>query len=291
MRCAAALPRSNRAAGLRSRGPVAQPGGEFPRVAALGRLRRGEVIVADPGRVGAAVEQQLGGARCPPWAAHHSALSRSSWVAVALASSSRTRSRSPSAAACHRVVPAPRSSSRRAAFHWPKATASAIGVPPPMTARGLDVGAGVEQRVERLDVVAAGRPVQRRLAVRPGEPRVDVGARGDQRPDLRRRLGHVAGPVGDHVQQRLDCRQRARRCAMAQRRVLVEEVPERRGVAGSDHSATRRASGESGRSRGVSCSRGSPAPPDVVARRHGRSIPAGCGGLSNWCTGAVRSSG
>ena len=40
---------------------------------------------------------------------------------------------------------------------------------------GFDVGAGVQERVERVDVVAAGRPVQGRLAVRAGKARVDVG--------------------------------------------------------------------------------------------------------------------
>ena len=66
---------------------------------------------------------------------------------------------------------------------------------------GLDVGARIEQRVERLDVVAARGPVQRSLGVRTGEARVDVGAGGDQRTDLGGRLGDVAGPVGDDVQQ------------------------------------------------------------------------------------------
>jgi hypothetical protein len=66
----------------------------------------------------------------------------------------------------------------------------------------LDVSARVEQRVERLDVVAARRPVQRGLGVRAGEARVDVGASRDKRADLGRRLGRVAGPVGDDVQQR-----------------------------------------------------------------------------------------
>jgi hypothetical protein len=44
--------------------------------------------------------------------------------------------------------------------------------------------------------------VQRRLGVRPGEARVDGGARGDQHADLGRGIGHLSGPVGDDVQQR-----------------------------------------------------------------------------------------
>jgi hypothetical protein len=70
----------------------------------------------------------------------------------------------------------------------------------------------------------------------PNEPRVEVGARGNQRPDLRRRLGNLARPVGHQVQQRsglpaagvVDAR-------MVQLGVLVEELLERCRVAGADH--------------------------------------------------------
>src|SRR5919201_371502 len=72
--------------------------------------------------------------RCPPWQAHQKALVISSCVGCAAAvASSRTRGISPVAAACQRFALAPRSSSRRAAFHCPKATASGSAVPPSMT--------------------------------------------------------------------------------------------------------------------------------------------------------------
>ena len=48
---------------------------------------------------------------------------------------------SPSAAACQRLVRAPRSTSRYAARHCPKATASAKGGPPSMTEPAISVSA------------------------------------------------------------------------------------------------------------------------------------------------------
>ena len=48
---------------------------------------------------------------------------------------------------------------------------------------GVDVGAGANQQVGRLDVIAIDRPVQRRGAVHLG--RVDVGVLLEQRPKRR----------------------------------------------------------------------------------------------------------
>ena len=66
----------------------------------------------------------------------------------------------------------------------------------------LDVRTGVEQRVENLDVVAAGGPVQRGLGVGAVEAGVDVGAGGDEHADDGGSVGVVAGPVSGDVQQR-----------------------------------------------------------------------------------------
>ena len=113
-----------------------------------------------------------------------------------------TRSVIPSAAASQGDTAAPRSTSTRAAAHCANAVASLSGVPPPMTAPGASMSApGVEQGGHRLDVVAAGGPVQGRLGVLAREARVDVGTGRDQGGD---RVGHVRqvpGPVGGHVQQ------------------------------------------------------------------------------------------
>ena len=95
--------------------------------------------------------------RCPPWHAHHKAWvissgggasgreGRGAHEVNADAPSSEkcfsTRSISPNAAACQSVVRAPRSTNRRAAFHCPNATASASGVPPPITAPGASISA------------------------------------------------------------------------------------------------------------------------------------------------------
>ena len=140
---------------------------------------------------------------------------------------SSARDRRPSAAADHSVLRAPRSMSRRAAFHWPNAVASAIGRPPPIRARGLDVGPGVEQGVEGGDVVAARRPVQRGLGVGPDEPDVWVRARLDERGDRRATSGGCPGQsVATWSSDRLPsiravARSGARRAALAGRRPLL----------------------------------------------------------------------
>ena len=66
----------------------------------------------------------------------------------------------------------------------------------------LDVGTGIEQRIENRDVVAAGRPVQGCLGVRATEPGIDVGTRSDQRIDGLGAIRKVARPIGGHMQQR-----------------------------------------------------------------------------------------
>lgn len=66
----------------------------------------------------------------------------------------------------------------------------------------LDVGTSVEQRVERLDVVATCRPVQGCLLMSSTEPRVDLRAGPDQRRHGHRDVGEVPGPVGGDVEQR-----------------------------------------------------------------------------------------
>jgi hypothetical protein len=115
---------------------------------------------------------------------------------------SATTSRRPSAAASRKLTFAPRSTRRRAAFHWPNATASSSGVPPGHRAGRVDVRSGVEQRVQHRDVVAARGPVQRGLGDPPAAARVDVAPGGDQRPHDGGAVGDVAGPVRRDVQQR-----------------------------------------------------------------------------------------
>jgi len=72
----------------------------------------------------------------------------------------------------------------RAAFHQPpgglplceRGRVVEWGAARDDSAVGLDVRAGVQQRVEGLDVVAGGGPMQRGFGVRAGEPGVDVRA-------------------------------------------------------------------------------------------------------------------
>jgi hypothetical protein len=77
--------------------------------------------------------------------------------------------------------------------------------------------------------------VQRRLGVRAGEASVDVRPRGREDRDLGGRLRHVPGPVGDQMQQRAPLASPGIADARGgQLRMLVEELPQRRGVARSD---------------------------------------------------------
>jgi hypothetical protein len=66
----------------------------------------------------------------------------------------------------------------------------------------VDVSPGVEQRVQHLDVIAARRPVQRRLGMWPAEARVDVGSGLDQGDHGRRAVGEMPRPVRRDMQQR-----------------------------------------------------------------------------------------
>jgi hypothetical protein len=64
------------------------------------------------------------------------------------------------------------------------------------------VGAAVDERGRDVDVVAAGRPVQRRLGAWLGVSVVGVGAGRDEDGDDLRAVGEVARPVGHDVQRR-----------------------------------------------------------------------------------------
>ena len=157
-----------------------------------------------PTQVGSAPRASSSSAvsRWPPCAAHQSALSRSScgWrrrgELVADAVGEAERGGLPEGGA--------RAALEQPARGRPLAEGDGVGhrgAAADHGAAGLDVGARVEQRVDRLDVVAARRPVQRRLGVRAGEPRVGVGAGRHERGDLLARLRDVARPVGDDVQR------------------------------------------------------------------------------------------
>src|SRR6478609_7678046 len=66
----------------------------------------------------------------------------------------------------------------------------------------VEVGAVRVMAVKtRVCVVAARRPVQRRLVVWSGGPGVDMGTRGGQRLDGGRDVRKLPGPVGGNVQQ------------------------------------------------------------------------------------------
>ena len=92
-------------------------------------------------------------ARCPPRQACQNAFvicwSTGDGSAV---QHSRTRSTNPSAAACQRVVVAPRSSNRCAAFHCANTTASDIGVPPVCTAPGASMSAPASRSASRTAI-------------------------------------------------------------------------------------------------------------------------------------------
>ena len=66
----------------------------------------------------------------------------------------------------------------------------------------VDLGTGVEERVEDLDIITTRGPVQRGLTVGADETGVDVGARPDERGHRGGAVREMTGPVGRHVQQR-----------------------------------------------------------------------------------------
>jgi len=72
---------------------------------------------------------------------------------------------------------------------------------PDYSAGSLDIRAVIEQRIERLDIVAAGRPVKRRLGMAPFECCVHVGAVRYQNRHNGPYVRKVAGPVRRHVEQ------------------------------------------------------------------------------------------
>ena len=68
-------------------------------------------------------------------------------------------------------------------------------------ARNIDVRATIDQGCGHVDVITAGRPVQRRLVAPGGVTEAGVRPRLDQQVDDLRAVGELTRPVGDQVQQ------------------------------------------------------------------------------------------
>ena len=99
----------------------------------------------------------------------------------------------------------------------------------------LDVRPGLDERVEHLDVVAAGRPMQRPLGVPSAERRVDVRARRDEPGHDRATVGEIARPVGRDVQRRsLVAASRVHEPRGGETVVRGEQALDRTDVAGTD---------------------------------------------------------
>ena len=173
------------------------------RIAAFCGLRGREAVVSHPGRVGAVVEQQLGGLVLPTvrgapqsvveillreWRVH------ASWARHGRAA----RARPPARGWCARRVRA--GVARRPL--WPKATASAIAVPPPITAPSVSMAAPASSSASSASMssllaaqcsgVSLCGPVKRALTSAPAAASART---------WRRLLGR-SRPVGDDVQQR-----------------------------------------------------------------------------------------
>ena len=208
------------------------------RVAAFCGLCGREAVVSHPGRVGAVVEQQLGGlvlstVRGAPQSVVEILLRRAARPGELVADTVEQ----PERGACQRLVCAPRSSSRRAAFHWPKATASAIAVPPPITAPSVSMAAPASSSASSASTssllaaqcngVSPCGPVKRALTSAPAAASAAT---------LRGRFGHVSRPVGDDVQQRprLSVPGVAEPCGR-EVGMLAQELLQRGRVTGLDH--------------------------------------------------------
>ena len=174
------------------------------RAAPLGRLRSGEVVVSDPARVGAAVQQQLRRRSAGHRARRTTARCRARRpLALAPGSARRgrgRRGRAPPLAtgwfARRGAVTAARLSIGRRRPRRRSACRRRSPRRRPRCRRRRPVA----RRAPRCHRCSPPRATPSRCAA--GEAGVDVGARGHERGDLRRRLGHVPGPIGDDVQQR-----------------------------------------------------------------------------------------
>ena len=69
-------------------------------------------------------------------------------------------------------------------------------------ARRFDVSASIEKSIQHRNVIAACGPMERRLRMRTGEPRVDFRASRDQRDHGSCAVWKMSGPVSCHMQQR-----------------------------------------------------------------------------------------
>ncbi len=65
----------------------------------------------------------------------------------------------------------------------------------------VDVGTAVEERIDCVDIVGAGCPVQRCLLVRPAETCVHLSASTDKSLDDFADVREMTGPVGHDVKQ------------------------------------------------------------------------------------------
>jgi hypothetical protein len=74
---------------------------------------------------------------------------------------------------------------------------------PDAPTRRLEIGAGVDQHLGHIEIVAAGRRVQWCLGMTPSrDRRVRIGVGVEQQPRDLGSVGEVAGPVGHEMQRR-----------------------------------------------------------------------------------------
>ena len=202
-------------------------------------VQRRLVVPADPVRIGAGPEQELRSAELP-------AVARLPEGARDLVVRRR-----PGGELCRHPVVEPerggvpelrlRTALDEPARGFPLAESDRVGERRAAADHGswrLDIGACVEQRIEHLDVVAARRPVQRRLGMRAAVERgIDVGARLDQRRHGGRAVREVAGPVGGDVQQRAAAALAIAHALRAERRVVAQQPAQHLDLARADRRA------------------------------------------------------
>jgi hypothetical protein len=105
----------------------------------------------------------------------------------------------------------------------------------------FDVRSGVDQGLENVEVVAAGRSVERCLGVSAAaEPRVHVGASLDERAHDRRTVGEVSGPIRGDVQQRVGRPIVVANGRRSEAGVVVQQLRQRCEITGPDGVRDRR---------------------------------------------------
>lgn len=98
-----------------------------------------------------------------------------------------------------------RASSNDSGEQQPRCQRLPVGEPVQHSTRHLDISAGIQERIEDVDVVTAGCPMQRGFPVRAVQSGVGIRSRLDKQSHGYYPVRKMARPVGGHVQESASC--------------------------------------------------------------------------------------